>query len=711
MESDGGPTRATVVTMVIDVKPATYIKTELEGLPIRTKPDSRKHDPTKLDVLIESFAANEAQSGVKECTIHEHSRMIRVAMRALKAKRKDVTVRRITANDLEYVRKEMEFQGVKSPVSYARILALFVSYVTGEPPLIDTGSYGRPIRNEALLLSDPVPGQERRTLGGKEDRTRIEARWKAEFDGFSKKEGENGLNPRTRTIHRKHLCAAVFVAEHELGAFDPGAITAEDLDRMDSFIQGFGVADPGRYTTLLSAFVSYVTGNEPLRDIQRQGRPKGDWRIQYDSLFPFEKELEEYRNLIEARDLKPEGIESRIGMVRLGVGIAIDRFGIKRLEDITADIIKGVEGVLKEHLSVSAARQYKNELALFASYRVGPQIVEDLRRRPMSERYRRYIPDDDTDTEFAAALDSWIEDLEKWRYRPHTINSRVTVAITCYRKLKEAKGTFELRELDPHDILLLRDYLAGYRESTVQNYLCTFGWFLKFAIGRNLYQEAHVWFNGIPIDRQFLTDEEFAMLYRAGGPLERLILSLGATMGIRMGEMLSIRLEDIHSGTMHLKGKGAGPDGKGMEVAISSMVLRDLKVYMEHRTEVVSRYGDRSTGILLVNESSRSLGMPLERRAFQIVLDNLCEKADMRFVSHALRRMFAMKLVDSGTDLDTTRRMMRHECLETTLKCYIQADPRKTSAARKGVDTAFSGLGLRTGITAGSPSPPTVDGA
>ncbi len=55
-----------------------------------------------------------------------------------------------------------------------------------------------------------------------------------------------------------------------------------------------------------------------------------------------------------------------------------------------------------------------------------------------------------------------------------------------------------------------------------------------------------------------------------------------------------------------------------------------------------------------------------------------------------MRRFYCTSLVDAGLDMDTVRRMMRHNSLDTTLNVYLCADPRKLDNATAGVeDTIF----------------------
>ncbi|MBO4348840.1 MAG: site-specific integrase, partial [Candidatus Methanomethylophilaceae archaeon] len=61
----------------------------------------------------------------------------------------------------------------------------------------------------------------------------------------------------------------------------------------------------------------------------------------------------------------------------------------------------------------------------------------------------------------------------------------------------------------------------------------------------------------------------------------------------------------------------------------------------------------------------------------------------VRFSCHTLRRFYCMTLVDAGLDLDTVRRMMRHESVVTTLSNYVAADPRRMAEATSVAEGIF----------------------
>ena len=67
------------------------------------------------------------------------------------------------------------------------------------------------------------------------------------------------------------------------------------------------------------------------------------------------------------------------------------------------------------------------------------------------------------------------------------------------------------------------------------------------------------------------------------------------------------------------------------------------------------------------------------------IVHRLGKRAGVDCSTHCLRRLYATTLYDRGTDIDTLRRMMRHEQVNTTLRCYLDADPRKIAEAESGL--------------------------
>ncbi len=66
-------------------------------------------------------------------------------------------------------------------------------------------------------------------------------------------------------------------------------------------------------------------------------------------------------------------------------------------------------------------------------------------------------------------------------------------------------------------------------------------------------------------------------------------------------------------------------------------------------------------------------------------------RAGVKASCHTFLRFYCTNLLDNRFDLDTVRRMMRHASLDTTMDCYIHADPRKMKDATSSVDDALFG--------------------
>ncbi len=640
----------------------------------KPKAHAGKDKPSKLDTDLEIFALREEKDGLKPSVIKSHVSMVRTSL-AILAEKNEVNPRRITKADLEFVEKVLNEREYAWPRTFVKVLAKFVSVLTKKEPLVPLGQLGCKV--EDALLITPT-----KTLGTPEDRQRMMSDYGQQIEAFleAMKDVNFGLKSR------KSLCAAIFAFEKVNGKFDPGATTLEDIDRMKLFLKDFGVRNPGKYAALMVRFVSFVTGDPPMREIHP--RVATDWMTGLSEQCPF-KDMATFAKYLDHRDAEPSHRGAVLMRAKIFGAMLFLRFGVKDLDRVEPEMMDAVCEEISTHVSPTTTRIYRNAFLYYASY-FGR---DDLRQAFRLTGRRPYIVKDECDAEFKEKLDAWNDYLMQWEFKDQTIVMRLSSAKICYEKLKEVKGPFHLESLDPFDMQVLRNAFIGYSESTVKSYVKTFGLFLDFAIGRNLAGEAHLWYNGETIRRNFVSMEEFQVLWRAGGPTEHMILALGGAMGIRRGEMVEMKLSDFNGPTVTVRGKGAGSEGKIVTMEIPDLVRQALAEYLPYRAGLLA-YGDRSDGNLLVNPHARDLGRPMSSRCHQTILNRLSKETGVYFTAHGLRRMYAMNLAEAGVELDTIRRMMRHACLDTTLRCYLQADPRKMKGALNSVNSAFSTLDL-----------------
>ena len=231
------------------------------------------------------------------------------------------------------------------------------------------------------------------------------------------------------------------------------------------------------------------------------------------------------------------------------------------------------------------------------------------------------------------------------------------------------------RSISSDTIHALRDFMP-ICDCSKKLYLLVLGRFVEYLTGCNPYREADVLWNEDQQRRLFISANQFkVMMYRAD-PLERIILSLGAYMGLRRSEIAGLTLNDISEGHLRVKGKGHGPDGKVVRLFIPVQVQKELDRWMVERRKLSS-----STGPLLLVSGMRGVH-GLSGNGVGYRMKKLGRRCGIDLTAHSLRRLFCTTLWDAGVDANTVRLMMRHQSLDTTMKCYIKANPDNFQEAR-----------------------------
>lgn len=144
------------------------------------------------------------------------------------------------------------------------------------------------------------------------------------------------------------------------------------------------------------------------------------------------------------------------------------------------------------------------------------------------------------------------------------------------------------------------------------------------------------------------------------GIRDRAMLELMYASGMRVSELLSLRVDDVNllAGFSHCMGKGK----KERIVPINQTAV-----------EWVSRYLSRSRPLLLKNPTERILflnahGHSLSRQGFWKILNGYAHEAqiDKELTPHTLRHSFATHLLENGADLRAVQEMLGHADIATT---------------------------------------------
>jgi integrase/recombinase XerD len=151
-----------------------------------------------------------------------------------------------------------------------------------------------------------------------------------------------------------------------------------------------------------------------------------------------------------------------------------------------------------------------------------------------------------------------------------------------------------------------------------------------------------------------------------GGHRNRAIIETMYGCGLRVSELVNMRLTDIHrsEGFVSVTGKG----NKQRLVPLGSVALKEIDNYMERRI-MLPVITDRN--ILFLNRRGKKLSRVM---VFTIIKETASAAGISKSISpHTLRHSFATHLVEGGADLRAVQEMLGHESITTT-EIYTHID-------------------------------------
>ncbi len=156
-------------------------------------------------------------------------------------------------------------------------------------------------------------------------------------------------------------------------------------------------------------------------------------------------------------------------------------------------------------------------------------------------------------------------------------------------------------------------------------------------------------------------------LSRPEGRRNKAMLEVLYSCGLRVSELVELRLSGIHrsEGFIRVVGKG----NKERLVPVSRSALREIELYLPDRNALPIKPGEED--ILFLNRR----GGRLTRVMVFTVVRELAQAAGIRkkVSPHTFRHSFATHLVDGGADLRAVQEMLGHESIITT-EIYTHLD-------------------------------------
>lgn len=136
------------------------------------------------------------------------------------------------------------------------------------------------------------------------------------------------------------------------------------------------------------------------------------------------------------------------------------------------------------------------------------------------------------------------------------------------------------------------------------------------------------------------------------------MLELLYSSGLRVSELVSLKLEDINleAGFIRVLGKGS----KERVVPVNVRAIENLKRYINHHRPGVLK--NRYSPYLFVTRRGR----PMTRQRFWQTVKALGKRHGIEFSPHTLRHSFATHLLEGGADLRSVQKMLGHSDISTT---------------------------------------------
>jgi integrase/recombinase XerD len=155
-------------------------------------------------------------------------------------------------------------------------------------------------------------------------------------------------------------------------------------------------------------------------------------------------------------------------------------------------------------------------------------------------------------------------------------------------------------------------------------------------------------------------------LSKAEGHRNKAIIETLYGCGLRVSELVNLRLTDVHAGEGFVIVTGKG--NKQRLVPIGRRALKEIENYMPGRNNLTIIYDQN---IIFLNRRGRRLSRAM---VFTIIKDLAAKAGIMKKISpHTFRHSFATHLVEGGADLRAVQEMLGHESILTT-EIYTHID-------------------------------------
>lgn len=268
-------------------------------------------------------------------------------------------------------------------------------------------------------------------------------------------------------------------------------------------------------------------------------------------------------------------------------------------------------------------------------------------------------------------LDSYLDYLLYQKsYSKYTVSSYKTDIIEFLNYCK--KECIDYEKIEYSDTRLYLMYLKdarGDNNSSINRKLSSLRGFYKYLVNKNIIENnVFALLNGQKKSKKlprYFEYNELEELFKVPdtskdtGQRDLLILEMLYATGVRVGELVNIKLKDINKSDRKILIFGKGSKERNVE-------------YGEYCEDILNKYIKEGRPSLLKKENEylflNHLGDKLTERGVRYILNDLIKKTTItkNISPHMLRHSFATHLLNEGCDLLSVQKLLGHESISAT---------------------------------------------
>ncbi len=267
-------------------------------------------------------------------------------------------------------------------------------------------------------------------------------------------------------------------------------------------------------------------------------------------------------------------------------------------------------------------------------------------------------------------IDEFIDNLKARQATENTLASyeRDIIQFSDYFE-KQGKKIFDLTKAD------MQEYVEHLKEnnksnSTISRSAASVKAFYKYLLSKGLAEEnIAIKVDAPKVDRKdplILSSNEIEKLLEQPdtnelkGQRDKAMLEILYATGIRVTELISLKLEDVNLSGGYIKVKKKNNE---RHIPLGNLSLKCLKEYINKVRPLLIKTEEEKT--LFINTN----GKKMTRQGYWKILKQYKEEAniDKDITPHTIRHSFAVHMLESGAEIKTVQELLGHTDVASTL--------------------------------------------